>query len=229
MPKAQDLTGQVFGRLTVVSLGTPYVSPKGTKYRRWLCKCECGNTTEVRPYALKQGSTTSCGCVHKEVSAKNATTHGLGTSGYLYRAWCEMKQRCYNPNKSNCEHYKTKGIIVSPLWINDYQAFHNYVEANLGERPEGYSLDRINNNGNYEPGNIRWASKATQRQNQSDHKKLPKNNSSGTKGVYYRASKDRYEVYFNHSKTDKEYLGSSKSYEEAVAIRKEAEDKYYSN
>ena len=152
----QDLTGLKFGRLTVIER-----APSKGKDTRWRCKCDCGNEVVVRGNDLKRGATQSCGCLHR---GGNHKTHGM-TNTNIYRTWKGIKDRCFKPNSTSYKNYGGRGITMFPAWIEDFQAFYDYVSKlpHFGE--VGYSLDRINNDGDYEPGNVRWADQKTQNRN----------------------------------------------------------------
>ena len=147
-------------------------SAKG--YRLALFKCQCGNLFTSTIHSVKKRNTRSCGCLEKkrvaELSAlnKERAIHGDSKRGdihYLYRTWMSIKRRCYNKNAVNYRFYGERGIKISNKWVNDYSRFKKYILKNLGDRSDGYSIDRINNNKNYEPGNLRWASAKTQANN----------------------------------------------------------------
>lgn len=168
--KVKDLTGQTFGKLTVVSL-----LPTRTKFRKtqWRCRCACGGWAPcVIGGHLKSGNTTSCGCEQKRLAAKQFRTHGLSlqTGNAHYTRWRNIKQRTGNPNAPNYPHYGGRGIKMYPGWFNDFIAFKTWLDENLGPCPEGFSLDRIDNDGNYEPNNLRWASAKQQNSNQRKRK-----------------------------------------------------------
>lgn len=158
VPKLVDLTGQRFGRLTVIER-----SGKQCGHATWLCKCDCGNEVVVASNNLKK-DTFSCGCYQREQSRKSNTTHGIARSK-IHFIWIAMKQRCFNPNNKGFCNYGGRGITVCEEWKNDFQAFYDYVSQlpHFGE--EGYSLDRINNDGNYEPNNVKWSTKTEQNVN----------------------------------------------------------------
>lgn len=157
--------GDQYGRLCVVKEAVAYYSPSGQTHRQVVCACECGSLVTVRTSSLRSGLTVSCGCVHREVatqSGRNSATHGMeGTP--TYKAWCSMKQRCTNPHHEYYSHYGARGIRVCDRWAHSFRAFYD----DMGNRPSNkHTLDRFpNNNGNYEPGNVRWATWREQNQN----------------------------------------------------------------
>jgi len=156
-----DLTGQRFGRLTVIKRYTP----KGQKVR-WLCKCDCGNEKDIAAYELTSGNTKSCGCLQAEARHRRRNPEGRGTR--LYGVWKAMKQRCRDKNHKGYRLYGARGINVCDEWANDYMAFHDWAFANGydPDAPKGKcTLDRINPNGNYEPSNCRWVDMKTQNAN----------------------------------------------------------------
>lgn len=150
-----DLTGQTFGRLTVLSR-----TDSTDKRTRWLCICTCGTSHIARTQGLRNGFTSSCGCAEKE---RLAAPRSHGMSGTLtHRSWCAMKTRCTNPNVPSYADYGGRGIKICEHWINSFENFF----ADMGERPGlNYSIDRINVNGNYEPSNCRWATTSEQMNN----------------------------------------------------------------
>lgn len=140
-----------------------------SKPRKAIFKCHCGNEFTSIITNVKFGTTKSCGCLAKKVRSRNGksnTTHGDTKKHYLYKTWISIKTRCYNTNDKDYHRYGGRGIIMYEGWLKDYSKFKEWMINNLGERPEGYSLDRINNNGNYEPNNLRWATPLKQRHNQ---------------------------------------------------------------
>ena len=154
MPKKIDLSFQRFGQLVVQK------EVEGRK-RYWLCKCDCGNTKEVMSSNLKSGDVKSCGCLRKKVAKERATKHN-GCGSLEYEIWCGIKQRCFNPDNKTYLNYGARGITMYKEWVYNYQAFLDYV----GPKPfKNATIDRIDNDGNYEPGNVRWATYTKQARN----------------------------------------------------------------
>lgn len=145
-----DMAGKKFGRLTVIEpLGDP-----DKIHTKWRCICECGNTVTPRCDGLRAGNSKSCGCMQKEAAAASgraSRTHGKSHSPE-YNSWHSMKSRCYNPNETGYHHYGGRGITVCDRWLNSLDDFI----ADMGPRPKGTTVGRINNDGNYEPSNCRW-------------------------------------------------------------------------
>lgn len=157
----KDLTGQKFGQLFVESF-----AGSRSKKSRWICLCDCGARAEVIGGNLTSGAATSCGHVRRN----NRYTHGLSKHP-LFKVWGSMKSRCNDPNRATWPLYGGRGIKVCERWEHSFPAFLEDV----GERPEGvdrhgrtlWSLDRVDNDKGYEPGNVRWATRHEQRVNQA--------------------------------------------------------------
>jgi hypothetical protein len=155
--KAEDLSGRVFGRWVVLSRSGTTLTQRAL----WLCRCECGTEKSVIGAYLRSGRSRSCGCLRKEPYARK---HGHASKmTHVYRAWKQMKSRCDNPNMQNFRYYGGRGITYDSRWSE----FKNFY-ADVGDPPEGYWLDRIDNDKGYSKENCRWADPKTQRHNRSD-------------------------------------------------------------
>lgn len=156
-----DLTGQRFGRLTVLNIAHRKRDAQGDVRIFWLCKCDCGNTCIVRRSQLRSGSTKSCGCLSRELSSSRNKTHGLyGTK--IYKIWSGMKSRCRYSSCQDYKYYGGKGITYCEEW-NDFTSFYEWAIENGYQ--DGLSLERINVKGNYEPSNCKWVTLREQRYN----------------------------------------------------------------
>jgi hypothetical protein len=156
-----DLSGQVFGRLTVLARA----ANRG-RATAWHCRCTCGTTTIVRAGHLRSGNTRSCGCWKRAAIATGLhRTHGHARHGAHtpeYYCWRAMRERCDSPKASSFTYYGGRGITVCVRWRESFEAFL----ADMGPRPSPqHSIDRLDNDGNYEPGNCRWATRSEQRRN----------------------------------------------------------------
>jgi hypothetical protein len=152
MGKENDLRGKKFGRVCAVEK----LHKNHNRKTMWRCLCECGVEFICIGSNLVSGTTKSCGCFKLQRIKESKFKHGCNQSNPTYLSWHAMKMRC-----KKRESYILKGISVCDRWIN---SFENFLE-DVGDRPRNTTLDRINNNGNYEPNNCRWASPKTQRRN----------------------------------------------------------------
>ena len=155
MTQRIDISGQKFGRLTVVEFSHTGKWGKAV----WACVCDCGNEKLIYGEDLKSKNTSSCGCLHREATGNRSRTHGR-TGSSVYNRWKEMIGRCFNPKHPRYADYGGRGITVCVRWWN----FENFLE-DMGEPPEGLVLDRVNNDGNYELSNCRWATYETSNNN----------------------------------------------------------------
>lgn len=162
-----DLTGRVFGRLTVIS----EAPRRHRKVPRWLCECSCGKAAVVEGKNLRHGLTVSCGCFAKEVTSLLTTSHGL-TNSAEYKTWTGMKRRCLNKNDPSYDRYGGRGIRICDRWLTSFENFY----ADMGPRPsDGYSIERIDANRDYEPNNCKWIPMRDQAANKRSSVRLTHN------------------------------------------------------
>lgn len=168
MPRGRqsvDLRGNKYGRLTV--LDEAERSQSGNI--RWLCQCECGKTAIVHGSSLRSGRTKSCGCYQREQTGNATRIHGE-TRSRLHIEWSSMRSRCNNQKNKRYDRYGGRGITVCPEWDHSYVAFRDWAIAN-GYR-DNLTIDRIDNDGNYEPQNCRWTTQKEQQNNKSTTVKI---------------------------------------------------------
>lgn len=157
-----------YGLLTPVKYS--HSNPKRKSDEFWLFSCECGNNKISKFYDVKNGKIRSCGCIHK----KKLTERNIANSkhGYFgtptYESWANIIERCCNTKSSNYKTYGAKGITICKKWRDSFEEFLK----DMGERPEGLSIDRIDVSGNYEPNNCRWADAKTQARNRTNNRKI---------------------------------------------------------
>lgn len=156
---ATNETGNIYGRLIVLERNGS-INNKAA----WLCQCSCGNRKVVTGDSLRTGNVSSCGCYQRECRGLGNRTHGMTRTG-TYRSWQEMKTRCNDPSSISYPNYGGRGITICERWTK----FENFLE-DMGERPEGCSLDRKNNSAGYSKRNCRWVSRTTQNGNKRNNR-----------------------------------------------------------
>lgn len=219
MGKFIDLTGQKFGRLTVIHRveNDKYGKP------RWLCKCDCGNEHYATTHNLRSGHVKSCGCLQPIVASLVNTTHGATKQGKckrLYWVWAAIIQRCENPkNKAYC-NYGGRGICICQQWKDNFAEFRKWALAN--GYTDGLEIDRIDVNGNYEPDNCRFVRPALNAEN----KRAQHNSTTGISGVWRREKQNDYRVTIT-ANNKRKHIGVFKTFGEAKEARKQAELQYW--
>ena len=214
--KLEEQAGKVYNNIEVIRHDCVR---RGRNY--WLCKCHCGKLFTTLVASLKTGSTKSCGCYRDKLCRERGSANGL-SKHYLYRTYRNMINRCTSIENGSYEQYGGRGIRVCDRWLEpEGQGFLNFLE-DMGERPEGASLDRVNTNGDYSPTNCRWTDAGTQSFNQR------KQITSGTVRVGVR-----YDPLYNKWRSSINFKGKAyhlyygPSLELAIKAREEAELKYY--
>lgn len=165
MSKFENLIGERYGRLEVVSFAGYHEQPSGKRRTLWRCRCDCGNYVDVMAVNLKKGNTKSCGCYNIESIKSRFTKHG-DRHCRLYSIWSNMKTRCYDKSNKTYEKYGARGIRVCDEWLNSYEAFKAWAVSNGYD--ESLSIDRIDVNGDYCPQNCRWVDAVVQANNRTN-------------------------------------------------------------
>ena len=164
--KRIDLKGKRFGRLIALSYTSKVCSDRKRVF--WLCQCDCGQIKKIEGEALLRGLTQSCGCLKKELIRERSLKHGATINrkpSKEYRAWTSAKNRCYNSDNPKYPNYGKRGIVMCKKWKDDFSTFFK----DMGKCPIGYSLDRKNVHGNYDPKNCHWTTNKTQARHRTDN------------------------------------------------------------
>lgn len=168
----KDRVGEKWNNLIIVEFDRADKKKQGGYRHYWKCQCVCGNIKSIVYGALQSGSTKSCGCLKSQLISKATTLHGHAKKGQIsseFQSWRSMIYRCYNTNDKMYNYYGGRGIFVCDRWLN---SFENFIE-DMGLKPDKtYSIDRIENDGNYFPDNCRWATDLEQNNNQSTNIKV---------------------------------------------------------
>lgn len=197
----EDLTDQVFGRLTVIKRVEDYVQPNGSHRPRWKCQCECGNIKIATASNLKRGSTTSCGCFQKENMSRLKKTHGgWANKEKLFGVWIGIRKRCYSECSHNYSDYGERGICMCDEWRDNYEAFREWSVKNGYVENSSLSIDRIDVNGNYCPDNCRWTDSYTQQNNKRSCIYITYNEETHTLKEWSRIRKINYSTLYQRYK-----------------------------
>lgn len=191
--------GHKFGSITFIE-DYEFLKTKSGTVRVSTFKCECGNLFNAKMKAVKNGNTKSCGCRFKKMMEDRNTIHGLSGTR-IYKTWKDMKARCYNQNNKDYKNYNGRGISVCEAWRNDFKSFHDWAMSN--NYSDNLTIDRIDNDGNYEPSNCRWVDRSTQSQNRryaknkTDHRNIHKVGNGFVVKISHKAVR-HYLGYFNN-------------------------------
>lgn len=173
MKRIEVKSGDIYGRWTIIDETDSIVTPSGSIKRMFYCKCSCGTKSNVKLNDLRTGNSKSCGCLQKEITKERSIGNEYGKlqKGHRlrntteYRIWANIKSRCLNQNFTNFKYYGGRGITIHEDFLI-FENFYNYLKSSIGLRPgPEYSIDRIDVNGNYTYGNLRWATHSEQMNN----------------------------------------------------------------
>lgn len=192
--QAPNLIGQRFNRLLVVKRNGSSKAKKAL----WLCYCDCGGSASVITHDLLSGHSQSCGCIGREKTRERSLKHGK-SSEKIFFVWNEIVQRCTKENCKSFKNYGGRGIKLYDKW-KDFQTFYDYVSALPHYGEKGYSLDRINNDGNYAPNNVRWATQREQSNNTRNNIWIVHNNEKHTLAEWARIYKTDYQAMYRKYK-----------------------------
>lgn len=209
-PRFINLTREKFNKLVVESY-----AGKRNNAHYWNCICDCGNKKAIPGSNIKNGQAKSCGCLRIEATTKRLTTHGKSRTP-TYNIWCSMRERCSNEKVKNYHRYGGRGVKVCARWENSFESFY----FDMGEKPEGLSIDRIDNNGNYEPGNCKWSTNCEQ----SSNRRTRCDNKLGISGIHKAKNEKKYRVSMKRNKKHT-HLGMFNCFLDACCARKSAENK----
>ena len=195
--RARDLAGVRFGRLAVVGRA----ANDGSGRAVWSCLCDCGNLASVKSSSLVNAHTRSCGCLGREVRISNgvrvgrAQVHAFSKSAMTpeYRTWEAMITRCHNPEVNSYANYGGRGIVVCPQWRESFEQF----VLDMGARPAGCSIERIDNNGPYTPENCRWATRTEQANNRRNTRWITVNGETRTLSEWARITGLAWHTIYN--------------------------------
>lgn len=207
----QDISGNIYGNLTVLRRGEDYVKPSGAKDVRWVCLCLCGKEKLIRTTSLKNGDTKSCGCLNVKLASKRFKKHGMCKSR-LYSILTDMKSRCFNKNNKRYNDWGGRGITICDEWLENPEKF--ILWANENGYSDKLTIERIDNDKNYCPDNCKWADYSEQNIN----KRISKNNTSGYVGVYFDVKNSVWRAQLSHKKK-KVNIGTFTNKEKALSAR----------
>lgn len=218
--------GNRYGRLLVLGYSHSKVYKSGSAHAYWLCHCDCGSSLTVKGGSLREGRTSSCGCYQKELIGDSRRTHG-DCGSVEYQTYSGMKMRCLSPNNGRYADYGGRGITICERWLESgSRGFENFLEDMGRRRPEGYSIERVDVDGNYTPENCIWIPLA----DQVNNRRINKNNSSGKTGVVWNKKNSKWVAQISVGKSGSArsyYLGCFEEFKDAVKAREQAELKYF--